>query len=293
MAFSMWKKNVAIRPKTQVSSFRKIAIGTWSDPRDPQIYGSLTVRMERALDYIEDYRRATGRRLTVTHLVGKAVARALAETPDANALLRFGRPYLRDQVSVFFSVALEDPETGEIDLSGAKLDDVDQMSLGDIVDAFETEVNRVRTGTDEDLKKSRDTFAWLPFSSVRWVLDAISFGLYDLNADLTALGLPKDPFGSVVVTNIGSLGLTEAYAPLMAYSRTPLLLAVGAVTDEAVVEDGEIVPGKRMRIHATLDHRLLDGKHAAKLSKIIRETLEDPYTHLDAVTAPSLTEAAA
>ncbi len=282
---AVWRENVALRRKEHVSSFRKIAIGTWSDPRDPQIYGSLTVRMEKALAYIEDYRRATGRRLTVTHLVGKAVARALAETPDANAILRFGRPYLRERVSVFYSVALEDPETGEIDLSGAKLDDVDEMSLADILDAFETEVTRVRSGTDEDLKKSRDTFAWLPFRAVRWVLDAISFGLYDLNADLRAIGLPKDPFGSVVVTNIGSLGLTEAYAPLMAYSRTPLLLAVGAVTDEPVVEDGEIVPGKLMRIHATLDHRLLDGKHAAKLSKIIRETLEDPYAHLDPIEA--------
>jgi pyruvate dehydrogenase E2 component (dihydrolipoamide acetyltransferase) len=279
----LWKENVTLRRKEHVSSFRKIAIGTWSDPRDPQIYGSLTVRMEKALAYIEDYRRATGRRLTVTHLVGKAVARALAETPDANAILRFGRPYLRERVSVFFSVALEDPETGEIDLSGAKLDDVDAMNVGEVVDAFEAEVNRVRSGTDEDLKKSRDTFAWLPFRSVRWVLDAISFGLFDLNADLRAIGLPKDPFGSVVVTNIGSLGLTEAYAPLMAYSRTPLLLAVGAVTDEPVVAEGAVVPGKVMRIHATLDHRLLDGKHAAKLSKTIHAILEDPYEHLDAI----------
>ncbi len=282
---AVWKENVVLKRKERVSSFRKIAIGTWSDPRDPQIYGSLTVRMEKALAYIEDYRQATGRRLTVTHLVGKAVARALKATPDANAILRFGRPYLRQDVSVFFSVALTDPDTGEIDLSGAKLDHVDRMSLGEVVDAFEAEVGRVRTGTDEDLKKSRDTFAWLPFRAVRWVLDAISFGLYDLNADLRAIGLPKDPFGSVVVTNIGSLGLTEAYAPLMAYSRTPLLLAVGAVTDEPVVEDGAIVPGKRMRIHATLDHRLLDGKHAAKLSKIIHETLEDPYAHLDPIPA--------
>jgi len=288
---ALWKENVGLRKKRHVSSFRKIAIGTWDDPRDPQIYGSLTVRMETALAYIEDYRRATGRRLTVTHLVGKAVARALAATPDANAILRFGRPYLREDVSVFFSVAMEDPETGELDLSGAKLDAVDEMPLSDIVEGLEHEVRRVRTGTDEDLKKSRDTFSWLPYRAVRHVLNAISFGLFDLNADLTGIGLPKDPFGSVVVTNIGSLGLTEAYAPLMAYSRTPLLLAVGAVTDEAVVEDGEIRPGKVMRIHATLDHRLLDGKHAARLSRVIRETLEDPYAHLERIEA-DLAEAA-
>jgi len=46
-----------------------------------------------------------------------------------------------------------------------------------------------------------------------------------------------------------------------------------------------------MRIHATLDHRLLDGKHAARLSRVIRETLEDPYAHLERIEA-DLAEAA-
>lgn len=279
----MWESNAELKPMERVSSFRKIALGTWSAPRDPQIYGTLSVRMEAALDYLEAYRAATGRRLTITHLVGKAAARALAALPEANAVLRFGRPYLRERISVFFSVATEDPETGAIDLSGAKLDDVDRASLDAIVDGLEREVSRVRSGTDEDLKASRDTFRRLPALASRALLDTIAFGLFDLNLDLRRLGLPKDPFGSVIVTNIGSLGLTEAYAPLMAYSRTPLLLAVGAAVDAPVVEDGALKVGKVMRVHATLDHRLLDGKHAAILARVIRETLEDPFTHLGAI----------
>ena len=178
---------------------------------------------------------------------------------------------------------MEDPDTGKIDLSGAKLDDVPNKDLATILDELEREVGRVRRGTDEDLKQSRDTFEAVPFMAVRGLLDAISFGLYGLNLDLTAIGLPKDPFGSVIVTNIGSLGLSEAYAPLMAYSRTPILLAVGAVQDAPVVESGEVVPGKVMRIHATLDHRILDGKHAAKIAKVVTETLEDPFAHLDPI----------
>lgn len=280
--------NVDLTPMERVSSFRKIAIGTWDAPRDPQIYGSLTVRMEAALEYIERYRRATGRRLTVTHLVGKAIARALREVPDANAMLRFGRPYRRDRVSVFFSVATEDPRTGEIDLSGAKLDDVDEKSLGAVLDELEAAVSRVRSGADPELARSRDTMRSVPFMAMRSVLNAISFGLYGLNLDLTAIGLPKDPFGSVLVTNIGSLGLSEAYAPLMAYSRTPLLLAVGEVRDTPVVERGTIVPGKVMRIHATLDHRLLDGKHAARIARVVTDTLERPFEHLDAIPEPAM-----
>ena len=61
-------------PKKEVSSFRKIAIGTWATAYDPTVYGTLTVRMEKALQYIEKFREVNGVRLTVTHLVARAVA---------------------------------------------------------------------------------------------------------------------------------------------------------------------------------------------------------------------------
>ena len=63
----------------------------------------------------------------------------------------------------------------------------------------------------------------------------------------------------------------------------PLVVAVGAVTDEPVVEDGEIVIGKRMRVCATFDHRVLDGGHAAVMVKTIRKWFENPYDHFESI----------
>ena len=37
--------NLELTPKTHLSSFRKIAIGTWATAYDPSVYGSLEVRM--------------------------------------------------------------------------------------------------------------------------------------------------------------------------------------------------------------------------------------------------------
>ena len=42
-------RNVALKPVGKVSSFRKLAMGTWDDPRDPQIYGTLTLRWSKSL----------------------------------------------------------------------------------------------------------------------------------------------------------------------------------------------------------------------------------------------------
>ena len=105
--------------------------------------------------------------------------------------------------------------------------------------------------------------------------------MYTLNLKLP--GTAADPFGSIMITNIGSLGLDVAYVPLVPYSRVPILLAVGAIKDEPVVSDGKVVPGKIMRINATFDHRFIDGFHAATMSRIMRKWLEDPFEHFDKV----------
>jgi len=268
--------NVELHPPKRLPAFRKIAIGTWATTYDPQVYGTMVVRMERALAYIEAFREKTGRRLTVTHLVAKMVGAALERTPDANALLRLGRLYLRKRISVFLQVVMTDPVTGKPDLSGVTLHEIDRMTLAEIVDATEKQVAKVRKDEDESLARSRSLFSALPGFILHTVLRFMSFVLYGLNLDLGFLGVPRDGFGSIMVTNIGSLGLEQAYAPLVPWSRVPMVVAVGKVSDEPVVDGGRVVPGKVMRLSATFDHRLLDGAHAAALSRCVHEAFEDP-----------------
>lgn len=232
--------------------------------------------MEPALRFIDEYRAKTGKRLTVTHLVAKAVALAFRKMPDANAILRFGQIYPRKVVSVFLQVAMEDPTTGKPDLSGTTLPGIDQMTLEQIVDATEKSVARVRKDEDKALSQSRKVFSAVPGWFLHWVLRFFSFLLYTLNLDLSWAGVPKDGFGSVMITNIGSLGLETAYVPLVPWSRVPMLITVGRVSDEPVVENGQVIPGKVMRLSATFDHRFIDGAHAAVLAKVVQEVFQDP-----------------
>ena len=104
----------------------------------------MTLNIGNALKYIEDFRAATGERLTISHLIAKAVAATLVKIPDANAIVRFNRIYFRKQISVFFQVAMKDAETGEIDLTGATIEDADKKSLETICDEFNARVATVR-----------------------------------------------------------------------------------------------------------------------------------------------------
>ncbi len=275
--------NLELVRKDDVSSFRKIAIGTWRTAYDPSVYGTMELRMDAAVRYIAEFREKTGKKLTVSHMIAKAAAMVLKECPDANAILRWNRVYLRKRIGVFFQVVMTDEGAHKVDLSGATLYDVQDKSLVEIFDEFNAKVEKVRARKDPALEKTRTTFLGIPYFALGTVLRLISFLSYTLNLDLRRFGIPQDPFGSIMITNIGSLGLDTAYVPLVPYSRVPILIATGAVKDVPVVEEGKIVAGKVMRVNATFDHRFIDGFHASVMSRVLRQWIEHPYEHFDKI----------
>jgi pyruvate/2-oxoglutarate dehydrogenase complex dihydrolipoamide acyltransferase (E2) component len=268
--------NLELVPKRDLSSFRRIALGTWRTAYDPSVYGSIRLEAGPVLDYLEAFRARSGRRLTLTHLLVKAVALVLADMPDANAILRWNRIYLRRDVGVFFQVAMEDPKTGEIDLSGVTIHGAQQKSLLEVLDETEARVAKVRAGKDRELEQTRSSFQRIPYFLLGPALSAIGLLAYTFNLDLRRFGVPRDPFGSVMITNVGSLGLEEAYVPLVPYSRVPLLLAVGKVGEEALVKEGAVVAVRTLRLFATFDHRILDGSHAAHMARRLQAIFADP-----------------
>lgn len=275
--------NLDITPKRDLSPFRKIAIGTWQTTYDPSVYGTMPLRMEEALRYQDAFRAATGKRLTITHMMAKATAAVFEAMPDANAILRFNRIYLRKQIGVFFQVVSRDPETGEIDLSGTLIRDAEQKTLEQVVDEFTERVAKVRARKDEELENTRSMFRRVPYFFLNRLMKIMSFLSYTLNLDLRFLGIPKDAFGSAMITNIGTLGLAQAYVPLVPYSRVPLQVAMGAIEEVPVVDDGELAVGKVMQISATFDHRILDGSHLAHMATTLRAWMENPFEHFDPI----------
>lgn len=277
--------NIELKKKKDVSLFRKIAIGTWRTAYDPSVYGTMELHMDNAMDYIQRFREATGKRITVTHLLARATGEVLRQTPDANAILRYNRVYLRKRVGVFMQVAMTDEGSDKIDLSGVTIYDVPDKSLIEIADEVADKVEKVRARKDPALEKTRGMFRFIPYFLLNFFLKTIAFFSYTLNLNLKFLGVPQDPFGSVMITNIGTLGLDMAYVPIVPYSRVPILLATGSVRETPVVVDGEVTIRKVMKINATFDHRFIDGFHAASMSRILKAWMENPDDHFDAIPA--------
>jgi pyruvate dehydrogenase E2 component (dihydrolipoamide acetyltransferase) len=54
------------------------------------------------------------------------------------------------------------------------------------------------------------------------------------------------------------------------------ILAIGSIEDKAVVKDGQIVPGKRMRVTLSVDHRVFYGVTAAQFLQEVKRLLQSP-----------------
>ena len=267
--------NVELSRKPPLSPFRKIALGSWRTAYDPSVYGTLRVRAEALLEYIRTFREQTGHHLTPTVLVAKAIGLALRACPEANCVLRWNRPYQRRDVDVSVLVLMDDG--GRKDLSSAVIRRIDEKGLAEIVTELQARAATIRARQDKELETTRQSMRFVPALLMGPFLRLLAFMTYTLNWDLRRVGVGRDPFGSAVVTSIGSLGLQTGYVPLVPFTRAPIFLAPGEIADEPVVEEGRVVPGKVLHINATFDHRLIDGAHAAELAGALRGALEDPF----------------
>jgi pyruvate dehydrogenase E2 component (dihydrolipoamide acetyltransferase) len=76
------------------------------------------------------------------------------------------------------------------------------------------------------------------------------------------------------VSNLGMFGIEHFEAIINPPEAA--ILAIGTVIDEPVIKNGAIVPGKRMRLTMSCDHRVVDGALGARYLQALVELLEQP-----------------
>jgi pyruvate dehydrogenase E2 component (dihydrolipoamide acetyltransferase) len=261
------------RPLDDVSSFRQMAAAMWSPPRDPSIHGTLDIDAGPALRFLDEVRAKTSARVTITHLVARAVALALRDQPELNAKVRFwGRLEQRSSIDVFVTVATD----GGRDLSGARIDRADQKSLVDIAGEIGSRARAVRDGADPSYRRSRTLFKKMPWWLARPATRVCDVLVNELHLDLAGQGMPRDPFGSAMVTSVGMFGIDTAFAPFVPLARCPILILLPEVRPRPWVDGDRIEIRPVLRLCATFDHRIVDGYQAGKMARTLIKLFATP-----------------
>lgn len=259
---------------TRTTGWRRLAGAIWPEPNDPQMLGDLLVDAGPALAFIEESRRRSGAHVTVLHVVGRSVAHALARHPELNVSRRGDRLVPRENVDVAFIVAFDDGEAH----AGVTIFGVDRMSAVRLARELSERAAVLRDRPPADVRRFARATDRMPRWVLRAGLRAAVWLTVDRGVDLGIEGLHAGGFGGALVTSVGGLGIDHAYPMLTPFSRVPIALMVGRIEDRVVAVDGAPAVRPMLTIGAALDHRVLDGSHAAKLASAMRAYLADPAT---------------
>lgn len=111
----------------------------------------------------------------------------------------------------------------------------------------------------------------------RLTLGQIAERLADLVARARRKALAPEEYrgAGISLSNLGMYRVDD-FAAIITPPESAVL-AVGQITQQAVVKDGQIVIGHRLRMTLSADHRVLDGVSAAKFLGEVAARLENPW----------------
>ena len=268
-------------PLKNPASWRRISIAAWKPPNDPTVYGKLEIDATQAVAYLEKLNRNSSVKITMTHLVARATALVLHRFPDINGIIKWQKIYLRKTVDIFLQVAIEEEKNGERpDLSGAKINACENKTIVQIAQELKDKSGQIRRKEDPQFKSTIRMLNLVPAFILSWFIRFLTFLDYNLGINLTWLGVPRDPFGSVMITSVGMLAMPPGYAPLVPISRVPIIVCVGQVTLKPWVVEEQIVARPILELKFTFDHRFIDGLTGSRMAKYFKEILEHPQNNL-------------
>ena len=226
--------------------------------------------------YMRQKRKEGYTNFVMTHVLLAAYCRAIAAYPAANRFLSGQKVYSRGEDIEFLMTVKKDMTTDApdtvINLHLSPWDTADE-----VYNKLQKAIDEVKnTPLDSSMDKTAGAFSLIPGVVLKfaiWLLKLLDyFGL------LPKFLLEVSPFhGSVVFTNLGSLGIPPVYHHLYDFGNIPIFLAFGAKRREnQVLEDGTVVQRKYLDLNITTDERTCDGFYYAAFVKHFVRLLRHP-----------------
>ena len=253
---------------------RKLAVATWSSTCDASIYLKLTVDVDPVLTHLRQMNANATDKITITHFVGKAVGHVLSIVPNLNGRIAWGRYVPHKSVDIAFLVNMDQGRN----LGRVKVRDVSTKSLSHIASDLHQGTQHLRQGSDKNHNKGEYALRILPTWLIRPIVNFLGYLSGAIGIPLPLFGMEAFPFGSCVITNVGSFGVdnAEAYVPSAPFIHVPLYVVILAMMQRPVVRNGQVTIAQQMDLTFTIDHRFVDGYAIAQFVYHIKKAFSNP-----------------
>jgi len=261
--------------------YRRILLHLTPDRDHAAVFFSQTIDLVRTLPWLEEHTVKTGRKLGILALFTAAAGRMLHEHPNLNRYAAGWRVYQRDGVYVTLSTKRELKHGAPVVMLKIPIHRGDDPDA--IADRITATVGGGRSTKQLPVEKEVATFLHIP----GFILSSLVrvFLWLDRRHWLPGFFVDPDPmFTSLVIANLGSVGMDSAYHHLYEYGNCPFFAIIGRIHDEPVVVDGHVEVHPVVEIRYTFDERIEDGLACALALAGAKELVEDPLRWTTGIT---------
>ena len=234
-----------------------------------------SVEITEAERYLRKKRAEGMPGLGLLHLFIAGYIRVVSQKPAVNRFVSGRRIYARNNIEYVMSIKKEmKSDAGETSI---KLKFTPADTLGTVYEKLNAAVDEVRSGKqDTSTDKVAAAFMKLPRFIIQFLINVVLF--FDYFGLLPQALLDASPFhGSIIITDLGSLGIPPVYHHLYNLGNLPAFVALGAKRRVNELQaDGTVKQKKYLDYTVVTDERICDGFYFAQAFKYMKSYLRHP-----------------
>jgi len=209
------------------------------------------------------------------HVFIATFIRTAAQFPAINRFCSGQRIFARENVDFLMTIKKQlRTDAGETTI---KIAFDRSATINDVYEKLNTEINKVRNeGTSTGTDKMAAAFIRLPRIILRFTVAFLE--LLDYFGFMPQSIINASPFhGSVIITDMGSIGLPAIYHHLYNFGNLPIFIALGAKKKvHELNAKGEVTTGKYIEFKLVVDERICDGFYFSQAFKVFKGLLRNP-----------------
>ncbi len=247
---------------------------------DNEAYMTMEIGLDGLEDFIRKYNedREEDDKYSMFGVIISAMLRTIYERPKLNRFFAHNNLYQRNEITAAFVVKKELTDDSEETLARV------EYAEGDTVDTIQKKVNeqiRMCKTMDDQTTKSMGIIQKIPGKGLVGVLARWA----DKRGLMPKSVVASDPFQcSIVLTNLGSIGMNIGYHHLMNWGTNSIFCVVGKKGYKPVHDrNGDFVMKRILEVSFTIDERISDGYYYGKSMRLFKKYVENPELMFNAV----------
>ena len=242
---------------------------------DNEAFISERIDLTAAERFLEEKNAANPEyKYTFFQLIVTALIKTVTLRPKMNRFIANKNIYQRNEVSASFVIKKQFADEAKEGL--AFIHATDNTTLDEVHDEIYRQVTSCRSGKQDSTSDAMDMFKRMPRFLAKALINIIC--VLDRHGKVPRSLIETDPYySSIVLTNLGSIGMHSGYHHLTNWGTNSLFAAIGEKKVRPFY-DNDGIPHMRQSVDIgiTIDERLADGYYYSKTVKLLKYLLENP-----------------